>query len=118
MPWLNRLLVTLVGAGFLLPSLLADAPTSEKSSSVAEKTATLESTSAISNRQASVPTCCGSNLVFQPVRNWPAARAAFEAVARRWPNDKAAKLMAVRCEVFAQEDAGDHWDGVFVLETK
>lgn len=51
-------------------------------------------------------------------RDWSAAQTAFDAVGEHWPHDEAAKRMALRCFAFMAESPGDHWDGVFNLDSK
>ncbi|MDJ0946149.1 MAG: adenylate/guanylate cyclase domain-containing protein [Kiloniellales bacterium] len=51
-------------------------------------------------------------------RDWPAARAAFEAVLRRFPGDPPARVLAERCRGFVARPPDPDWDGVTRLSRK
>jgi adenylate cyclase len=51
-------------------------------------------------------------------RDWAAARAAFEAILRHWPNDGPSKVFLERCQEYLLEEPGSDWDGVYVMKHK
>jgi adenylate cyclase len=51
-------------------------------------------------------------------RNWRAAKAAFEEVLRRWPNDGPSRVFRGRCDEYLAEEPDTDWDGVHVMKYK
>jgi class 3 adenylate cyclase len=51
-------------------------------------------------------------------RNWPAATAAFRALAVAFPTDGPASILAARCQHFQAAPPGSNWDGIWQLESK
>jgi adenylate cyclase len=51
-------------------------------------------------------------------RRWEAAVAAFDDVLRLNPKDKAAAVYVARCHHLIENPPGDHWDGVWIMESK
>ena len=52
------------------------------------------------------------------VRDWSAAKAAFEEVLRRWPNDGPSLVFLGRCDEYLAVGPGEDWDGVYVMMHK
>ncbi len=52
------------------------------------------------------------------IRNWRAAKVAFEEVLRRWPEDGPARIFLGRCEEYLAEEPAADWDGVYVMKHK
>ena len=51
-------------------------------------------------------------------RNWRAAKAAFEEVLRRWPDDGPSRVFRGRCDEYLAEEPDTDWDGVHVMKYK
>jgi adenylate cyclase len=51
-------------------------------------------------------------------RDWSAAAAAFKRVIREWPEDRAADVMAERCDTLRQAAPDADWDGVWSAMSK
>ncbi len=57
-------------------------------------------------------------LDFYKNRRFDEARAGFETVAARWPDDGPSKMYIKRCETLVEEPPPEMWDGVYVMKTK
>ena len=51
-------------------------------------------------------------------RDWSAAKAAFEEVLSRWPNDGPSRVFIDRCDEYLAGEPGADWDGVYVMTHK
>jgi adenylate cyclase len=51
-------------------------------------------------------------------RNWRAAKAAFEEVLRRWPDDGPSRVFRGRCDEYLADEPDADWDGVHVMKYK
>jgi adenylate cyclase len=62
--------------------------------------------------------------LFAPAReaykrhDWQTARAGFEAILGRWPNDGPSRIFANRCLEYLREAPPSDWDGVYVMKHK
>jgi adenylate cyclase len=52
-------------------------------------------------------------LVLYRERKWTEARACFEIILQRVPNDKPCKIYVERCDFFMKNPPPENWDGVF-----
>ena len=52
------------------------------------------------------------------IRDWRAAKAAFEEALHRWPEDGPSKIFLARCEEYLKEGPEADWDGVYGMEHK
>jgi adenylate cyclase len=52
------------------------------------------------------------------VRDWSAAKAAFEEALGVWPNDGPSRVFLGRCDEYLAEGPGPDWDGVYVMMHK
>jgi adenylate cyclase len=52
------------------------------------------------------------------VRDWSAAKTAFEEVLRRWPKDGPSRVFIARCDEYLAQEPGADWDGVYVMTHK
>jgi adenylate cyclase len=50
--------------------------------------------------------------------DWRAARAGFEAVLERWPNDGPSRIFIDRCAEYLEEGPASDWDGVHIMKHK
>lgn len=57
-------------------------------------------------------------LALYNVRDWPAARSAFDSILRDHPSDNPSRTMADRCEVFIEQPPQADWDIVLNLDSK
>jgi adenylate cyclase len=51
-------------------------------------------------------------------RDWSGAKAAFEKVLQRWPNDGPSRVFLARCEEYLAEEPAADWDGVYEMKHK
>ena len=51
-------------------------------------------------------------------RDWRAAKAAFEEVLHRWPQDGPARIFLFRCVEYLREAPEEDWDGVYIMKHK
>jgi len=51
-------------------------------------------------------------------RDWRNAKAAFEEVLQRWPNDGPSRVFLARCEEYLLEEPAADWDGVYEMKHK
>lgn len=51
-------------------------------------------------------------------RRWDDARAVFQALLDRWPDDGPARVFAARCQDYLSEGPEADWDGVYVMTHK
>jgi len=51
-------------------------------------------------------------------RDWRSAKAAFEEVLQRWPNDGPSRVFLARCEEYLLEEPAADWDGVYEMKHK
>lgn len=52
------------------------------------------------------------------MREWSAAKKAYEEVLERWPEDGPSKVFLARCEEYLAQEPPVDWDGVYVLKHK
>jgi adenylate cyclase len=51
-------------------------------------------------------------------RAWGAARSAWAAILRRWPEDGPSRVFLARCEEYIAEEPPVEWDGVYAMKHK
>lgn len=51
-------------------------------------------------------------------QDWRAAKALFEEVLRRWPEDSPSRIFLARCDEYLAEKPVENWDGVYVMKNK
>jgi adenylate cyclase len=52
------------------------------------------------------------------IRDWLAAKIAFEEALHRWPEDGPSRVFLTRCEEYMAEGPAADWDGVYVMKHK
>jgi adenylate cyclase len=51
-------------------------------------------------------------------RDWRTARAAWDAILERWPEDGPSRVFRARCEEYIAEEPPVEWDGVYAMKHK
>jgi adenylate cyclase len=51
-------------------------------------------------------------------RDWRTARAAWDAILERWPEDGPSRVFLARCEEYIAEEPPVEWDGVYAMKHK
>jgi adenylate cyclase len=52
------------------------------------------------------------------LRDWRAAKLAFEETLHRWPQDGPSQVFLARCDEYLAEEPAKDWDGVYVMKHK
>jgi adenylate cyclase len=51
-------------------------------------------------------------------QDWRTAKALFEELLHRWPEDSPAQIFLARCDEYLAEKPAENWDGVYVMKHK